>query len=412
MSLLMVYMHKIELLVPAGNYQTLKYAYEYGADAVYIGGKEYSLRAKADNFTLDEIKESVKYAHEKNKKIYVTVNIFARNSDLTKINSYVKNLYNFGVDAIIVTDPGVIYSIKKNIPNIKIHLSTQSNTTNYMTPKLWENFGIKRIVLARELNLSEIKTVVKKNPKMEFEIFVHGAMCISYSGRCFLSAYMTGRDANRGDCSHPCRWQYAVLEENTRRDQFMYYEEDRLGAYIFNSKDLCLLPYIPELIKTGISSLKIEGRMKTLYYTTCVTRAYRHAIDLAYNKNFNKEIKPWIQEMNLINNRGYTTGFYLNKVGFKDYKYDGIFDKEKHYFYGKVLKVIDNKTMKVLIKNPLSIGDKIDIIDPSSNHNNFAIIKDIYKKNVKLNTAKSLDTVDIILDKPVKSSEWSLIRKI
>jgi U32 family peptidase len=405
-------MQKIELLVPAGNFETLKYAIAYGADAVYVGGKEYSLRAKADNFTLDEIKEAVKYTHDKNKKIYVAVNIFSRNSDLLKIKSYVKHLYDFGVDALIVSDPGVIYTIQNTIPNMKIHLSTQSNTTNYMSAKFWEKQNIKRIVLARELNLSEIKNIVKHNPKMEFEMFVHGAMCISYSGRCFLSAYMAGRDANKGDCVQPCRWQYAILEENTRRDQYMYYEEDKRGAYIFNSKDLCLLPYIPELIKTGVNSFKIEGRMKTLYYTTCVTRAYKRAIEISGDKNFNKKIKPWIDEMNLLNNRGYTTGFYLNKkVGFEDYKYDGVFDKEKHYFFAKVLKVIDNKTVKVLIKNPLSIRDKIDIIDPKSDNNNFAIIKNIYKKNNKIDNAKSTDIVDIVLDKPAKISEWSLIRK-
>src|SRR5574344_1737553 len=256
---------KIELLMPAGNLQKLKYTLSYGADAVYIGGKDFSLRARANNFTLEEMKIAAEYAHNLNKKIYVTVNAFIRNNEIEELKKYLQFLESINIDAIIVSDPGVIHLSNQITPNLELHLSTQANTTNALSVQFWEQQNIKRIVLARELSIDEIKQITTDNKNLEFEIFIHGAMCISYSGRCFLSAYMINRDANRGDCAHPCRWKYKVfLEEEKRPNQFMEYEEDEKGAYIFNSNDMCQIMRIKELIESGVSSFKIEGRMKSL----------------------------------------------------------------------------------------------------------------------------------------------------
>ncbi|MDD2481063.1 MAG: U32 family peptidase, partial [Lutispora sp.] len=252
-------MNKPELLAPAGNLEKLKMAFIYGADAVYIGGERFGLRAQAGNFTLDDIKEGVNFAHELNKKIYVTVNIMPHNEDLLGLDDYIKELQEIGVDALIVSDPGVLLIIKEVAPDMEIHLSTQANNTNYKSAEFWYNQGVKRIVLAREMSFDEIKEIIEKAPHgLEFEAFVHGAMCISYSGRCLLSNYMVGRDANRGECAHPCRYKYYLVEEK-RPGQYMPVEEDEKGTYIFNSRDLSMIEHIPELAKSGIKSFKIEG---------------------------------------------------------------------------------------------------------------------------------------------------------
>ena len=269
---------KVELLAPAGNWEKMEIALRYGADAVYLSGQFYGLRASAGNFSQKELAEAVDYVHGLGKKIYVTVNIFAHNTDLNGVPQYLAQLEDYGVDAIIVSDPGIIMLAKKYAPRLTIHLSTQANTTNWASTSFWKEEGIARIVLSRELSLSEIKVIANRNPDMEIEAFVHGAMCMSYSGRCMLSSFLTGKSANHGECTHPCRWKYYLMEEK-RPGEYMPVLEDDRGAYIFNSKDLCMIEHIPELINSGIDSFKIEGRMKSIHYVATVVKAYRQAID-------------------------------------------------------------------------------------------------------------------------------------
>jgi U32 family peptidase len=406
-------MNKPELLLPAGDMEKLKYAVAYGADAVYIGGKEFSLRARPENFGLDEIEEAVKYMHDKGKKIYVAVNIFPQNSDLEKISIYLKNLYDLKIDAVIISDPGIFMLAKKECPNLKIHLSTQANNTNYASAMFWEKQGSDRIVLARELNLTEIKEINNKVPNIDFEIFVHGAMCISYSGRCFLSTYLTGRDANKGDCSHTCRWNYALLEEETRKGEYFYLEEDKYGSMIFNSKDLCMIKHIPQILDTGVSSLKIEGRVKTLYYVSSVARVYRNAIDTYFeNKQDFKFNELWEKELDLVNNRGYTTGFYLGEPQACDYKYKDNIKRNTHFYLGKVNKQIDKNRIEVDVKNNINVGDEIEILMPEKLVNIKTVVKNIVKDGEELKRANPREMFEIVLTDEVEVSEWSLVRKI
>ena len=268
-------MERVELLAPAGDLERLKIAIEYGADAVYLGGENFGMRTAAKNFSNEDIREGVKYAHERGKKVFVTVNIIPHNEDFNGLEDYLLELEKAGVDALIASDPGVISVIKDTIPNMEIHLSTQANTTNYHSANFWYKQGVKRVVIARELSFKEIKELRDNIPDdMDVEAFMHGAMCISYSGRCLISNYMTGRDANRGSCAQSCRWKYSLVEEKRPGEYYPVYEDER-GTFFFNSKDLCMIEYVPELIESGITSLKIEGRMKTAYYVATVVRAYR-----------------------------------------------------------------------------------------------------------------------------------------
>ncbi|MFC1512646.1 U32 family peptidase [bacterium] len=402
---------KPELLIPAGNMECLKYAFEYGADAVYIGGRNWNLRINTDNFSIDEIESAVQYAHKLNKKIYVTVNTILVNKDFNDILDYIKDLKKIRVDALIISDPGLIYVAVKEIPDMKIHLSTQANTTNYMSSLFWKDIGIKRITLARELDAREIKQIVSKNPDTEFEVFIHGAVCIAYSGRCFLSAYFNSRHANKGDCSHPCRWEYAVLEESKRPGEYLHYEQDERGSHIFNSKDLCLIAHIPELINTGITSFKVEGRMKTIHYISTVTKAYRKAIDSALDsKNSKKDIQNLAEELDKINNRGYTTGFYFNKPAEHDYKYDGKFNSIQCCFCGKIIEKLDNKTIRAELKNKISKNDELEIIMPDI-ENQSRVVKSIYKKGIPVDKALCKEIVDITFDRDVNVSKWGIIRR-
>ena len=375
---------KVELLVPAGDLKKLKYAVFYGADAVYIGGENFSLRARANNFSSRDMKEAVNFCHENNRKLYVAVNAFIRNNEIENLEKYLKFLDLIKVDGVIVSDIGVIFLIKKLNLDLKIHLSTQANTTNFLSARFWEELGIKRIVLARELFVDEISEIVKQNKNIDFEIFIHGAMCISYSGRCFLSVYMINRDANRGDCAHPCRWKYRIksaeLEEEKRDGELMKYEEDEKGAYIFNSKDMCQILRIKELIETGVRSFKIEGRMKSLYYVISITRLYRRAIDLYYkNPSIYEEEKNNIfDEILKLNNRGYTEGFYFGEPKGIDYNYKNNSVKVNHYFLAEILEILDNFKIKVLVKNTFSVGEKIEILTPFIYEENFVKIKSIY----------------------------------
>lgn len=291
-------MNKLELLAPAGNLEKLKIAVIYGADAVYLGGENFGLRAGAKNFTLKQLAEGIKFAHDRGKKVYLTLNIIPHNEDLVGLPEYIAKLKGLDLDAIIISDPGVLKIVKNIIPEMEVHLSTQANTTNYVAVNFWYEQGVGRIILARELSLEEIKEIIKKSPPdMKIETFVHGAMCISYSGRCLLSNYMVGRDANKGDCAQSCRWRYYLMEE-TRPGEYFPVDEDEKGAYFFNSKDLCMIEHLPSLIEAGISVFKIEGRMKSSYYVATVVKAYRQLIDsylLKPNEYFCD--KKWLDEI-------------------------------------------------------------------------------------------------------------------
>src|SRR5690625_621404 len=342
-------------------------AITYGADAVYLGGEAFGLRAASKNFTLDEIAEGVKYAHKRGKKVYVTLNIVPHDKDFEGLEEYVTNLYNLKVDAVIVSDPGMFSVIKRTVPKLPIHISTQASVTNYETIMFWYNLGVRRIVLARELSLEEIRAITDRIPEdLEIEAFVQGAMCMAYSGRCLLSNYMTGRDANMGDCAQPCRYKYHLVEQKRPGEYFPIYEEDG-GTFIFNSKDLCMLEHIPQLINSGITSFKIEGRVKSVYYVATVIRAYRMAIDEYYKdpENYSFDEK-WLEELKKVSHRGFTTGFYFGKPDKKAQVYDTSSYIRGYDFVGMILDY-DKETAMATIeqRNRMQVGEKIEIFGPS-----------------------------------------------
>ncbi len=361
-------MKKMELLAPAGDLEKLKIAVLYGADAVYFGGEMFSLRAGAGNMTMDEMKEGIEFAHQRGVKCYLALNIFAHNEDIEPLIEYLTAIKNFGIDAFIISDPGIVTMVQEIIPNAEIHLSTQANMTNYQTAKFWYNMGIKRIVLARELTFSEIKELRDNTPSdLEFEAFVHGAMCISYSGRCLLSNFMIERDANRGMCAHPCRWKYALVEEQ-RPGQYYPVEEDDRGTYILNSRDLCMIEYIPELAESGIASIKIEGRMKSVFYVATIVSAYRKAIDSYYDDPQNYEFKEeWMSELKKVSHREFTTGFYFDKPTNKDQNYQTSAYTRDYTFTGMV-KSYDEETGYAIVeqRNKMVIGDEIEVFGPGT----------------------------------------------
>ena len=361
-------MNKVELLAPAGDLEKLKMAIMYGADAVYLGGEFFGLRASAKNFTEEELKEGIEFAHSRGKKVYVTVNIIPHNSDFEGLDEYLKMLESINVDAVIVSDPGVLCVVKEVVPNMEVHLSTQANNTNYMSAKFWYKQGVNRIVMARELSFKEIKEIRDSIPEdMEIEAFVHGAMCISYSGRCLISNYMTGRDANRGACAHPCRWEYSLVEEKRPGEYYPVYEDER-GTFFFNSKDLCLIEYIPDIVDSGIKSLKIEGRMKTSYYVASIVRAYRMAIDEYYEKKSAWKFNElWLQEIKKASHREFTTGFSFEKPKSNEQHY-GSSSYVRDYDFVGLVKSYDHTTQLATVeqRNRMFKGEEIEIIGPYS----------------------------------------------
>lgn len=357
-------MKKPELLAPAGNMEKLKMALLYGADAVYLGGKAFGLRAFGGNFTNEELQEAVDFAHKLGKKIYVTVNIFPHNSDIAKLPAYLTFLNEIKVDAILVADLGVFTLAKEYAPDVELHISTQANNTNWAAVNAWAELGASRVVLAREMSLEEIKEIREKC-SVELEMFVHGAMCISYSGRCLMSNYLTGRDANRGSCAQPCRWNYALVEEK-RPGQYFPVLEDERGTYIFNSKDMCLLPYLPDVIASGVDSLKIEGRMKSVHYAASVVKAYREAIDSYFAAPEQFEVKKeWVEELDKVSHRAYTTGFYYGRPTEKDQIYGTSSYTQTSDFVGLVLDY-EEKTGFATVeqRNNMKVGQEIEIFQP------------------------------------------------
>ena len=357
-----MYIRKPELVAPAGDMEKLKTAIEYGADAVYIGAEGFNLRMGAENLTMQEIRNAVDYVHEKEKKIYVALNIYARNYHIRRIVSCVKALAEIPVDAVIVSDPGILLTIKEIAPHIKIHLSTQANTTNYKALEFWRQQGIKRAVLARELTLGEIEEIIANAP-VETEVFVHGAMCMAYSGRCLLSSYMSNRHANLGDCSHSCRWKYVLKEENRPGETFPIIQ-DETGTYILSSRDLCMLEYIPELVSAGITAWKIEGRMKSQYYVASVTRVYREALDRYFSDPQNYVIdEQWLSELEKTSHREFGTGFFLGyrennpQVSHQDHAYI-----KEYEFLGIINNVSNDNIAEILVKNTIKENISLEIM--------------------------------------------------
>ena len=362
-------MQKPELLIPAGSLEVLKTAVLYGADAVYIGGEMFGLRAKAKNFSRQDMEQGIEFAHAHGVKVYVTANIVAHNEDLKEVREYMKELKEIKPDGLIISDPAIFTIAKEEVPEIDIHISTQANNTNYGTYLFWHKLGATRVVSARELSLKEIKEIRQNIPdELEIESFIHGAMCISYSGRCLLSNYFTGRDANRGACTHPCRWKYAVMEES-RKGEYLPIEENERGTYIFNSKDLCMIEYIPEIIDAGINSLKIEGRMKTALYVATVARTYRKAIDDFYisEECYRSNMDYYKEEIAKCTYRQFTTGFYFNKPDENTQIYDSNTYVKEYTYLGMVEECKDGK-IKLTQRNKFSVGEEIEVMNPDGSN--------------------------------------------
>lgn len=363
-------MKKPELLVPAGSLEVLKTAVRYGADAVYIGGEAFSLRAKAKNFSLEEMDEGIRFSHEHGVKVHVTANIYAHDRDMDEARQYFNELSKLRPDAILIADPGLFMLEREICPEIPVHISTQANNTNYKTFEFWHKLGAERVVCAREMTLDEIGELRSKIPEdMDIECFIHGAMCISYSGRCLLSAYMTGRSANRGECTHPCRWKYGLVEE-MRPGEYMPVEENDRGTFIFNSKDLCMIEHISEMIGAGINSFKIEGRMKTALYVATVARTYRKAIDDWFldPQIYRDNIEWYKSEIAKCTYRNYTTGFYFGNPGEEAQIYDNSTYVVEYVFLGIIEEVTGDGRIRITQKNKFCVGDTIEIMKPGGDN--------------------------------------------
>ena len=394
----------MELLAPAGDINKLKYAIYYGADAVYAAGNNFGLRAKSTNFSEIHLKEAVEFCHKYNRKIYITVNIFAHNSDIEQLPNYLTFLQKIGVDALIISDPGVYSLAKEFAPDVDIHISTQANVTSWSAVDFWYKLGAKRVILARELGIKEITEIKKKVPKIELEMFVHGAMCMSYSGRCLISAFLNNRSANRGLCTQPCRWEYSLIEKS-RPGEFFKIEEDERGSYFFNSKDLNLIKRMPQIRKAGIDSIKIEGRMKSLYYVATVTRAYRAAIEAGIN-TVSTETQ---EELNKVSHRYYSEAFF-DKYDSSNTQYYGSSAYIRDYqFVGEVQK-IEGTSVFISIKAKFCIGDEIEFIFPDSKDDFKIIVKNIFnEENEMIQLTKPNTIIRLDLDK--RLPKWGIVRK-
>ena len=355
---------KPELLAPAGTMEKLQMALVYGADAAYLGGEQFGLRAFGGNFTNDEIRSAVQLAHGAGKKIYVTVNVFPHNEDLVSLPDYLRFLADADVDAVLVADLGVFSLAHEVVPNLPMHISTQANNVNWRTVRAWQELGAERVVLARELSREEIREI-RQHTDVELELFVHGAMCISYSGRCLLSSYFTGRDANRGGCAQSCRWKYALVEAS-RPGEYYPVEEDERGTYIMNSKDLCLLPYLDEVVDSGVDSLKIEGRMKSVHYVASVVKAYRMALDACLAGTPYAAQEAWLSELGKVSHRSYTTGFFFGKTTAADQTYASSSYEQSSDFVGLV-RSYDSETRLAAVeqRNHIKLGQKIEVFQPA-----------------------------------------------
>lgn len=403
---------KLELLIPASSLEVLKIAVIYGADAVYIGGEAFGLRAKAKNFTLEEMKEGIEFAHAHDCKVYVTANILAHNYDLDGARKYFKELKQIGPDALIISDPGMFTIAKEELPDIDIHISTQANNTNYMTYQFWWKQGAKRVVSARELSLNEIKQIREHIPdEMEIETFMHGAMCISYSGRCLLSSFMAGRDANRGACTHPCRWKYSIVEESRPGEYMPVYENER-GTYIFNSKDLCMIEHIPEMLNAGIDSFKIEGRMKTALYVATVARTYRLAIDeFIQDENLYKKRIPFYKsEISKCTYRQYTTGFFFGKPDENTQIYDTNTYIKEYTYLGIVGEQNAQGLYHIEQRNKFSVGETIEVMRPNGDNILVTVKRITDERGVDMESAPH-PKQQLYIDLGVKLEQYDVLRR-
>ena len=403
---------KLELLIPASSLEVLKIAVIYGADAVYIGGEAFGLRAKAKNFTLEEMKEGIEFAHAHDCKVYVTANILAHNYDLDGARQYFKELKQIGPDALIISDPGMFTIAKEELPDIDIHISTQANNTNYMTYQFWWKQGAKRVVSARELSLNEIKQIREHIPdEMEIETFMHGAMCISYSGRCLLSSFMAGRDANRGACTHPCRWKYSIVEESRPGEYMPVYENER-GTYIFNSKDLCMIEHIPEMLNAGIDSFKIEGRMKTALYVATVARTYRLAIDeFIQDENLYKKRIPFYKsEISKYTYRQYTTGFFFGKPDENTQIYDTNTYIKEYTYLGIVGEQNAQGLYHIEQRNKFSVGETIEVMRPNGDNILVTVKRITDERGVDMESAPH-PKQQLYIDLGVKLEQYDVLRR-
>ncbi len=404
-------MNKPELLAPAGSLAKLKYAIMYGADAVYIGGEAFSLRVAAKNFTIDEIKEGIEFAHERGAKVYITANIIPHNSDLEKFPEFVKEVDKLGADAIIISDLGAFSIVREVAPNLDIHVSTQANNTNYASANMWYKLGAKRVILARDLSFGEISEIREKTPAdMEIECFVHGAMCVSYSGRCLLSNYLTHRDSNRGACAHPCRWKYYLMEEK-RPGEYMPVFENERGTFIFNSKDLCMIEHIPELIKAGVTSFKIEGRVKNELYVATVVKAYRDAIDAFYESDGNYEVSDDIlQELTKVSHREYTNGFYFGKPTEKHQLYtSNTYIQE--YTIAAVAQATKDGITILEQRNKFEKGDVLEVLNPKGENFSFTV-GDMYDEKDNLIESAPHAQMTVKIKLPNRAEEYAILRML
>lgn len=394
-------MKKPEILSPAGDMECLNSAIKFGADAVFLAGNEFGMRTASKNFDKSDLKEAVKTSHNNNVKVYVTCNTLPRNDELVRLPEFLEYSQECGVDAFIIADMGVLDLAKKCAPKVDIHISTQAGIVNYGTANAFYNMGAKRVVLARELPLDEIAQIRAKIPNdLEIECFVHGAMCVSFSGRCLISSYMTGRDANRGDCAQPCRWKYHLYEEN-RQGQYFPVEETDKGTFLYNSRDLCMIEHIPQLVKAGISSFKIEGRAKSAYYTAVTTNAYRHAVSDYMNEAENYTLKPWIkEELDKISHREYNTGFYFgNEPG-------QVTDNGGYIRHYDVIAVCENELeenkSEITQRNKFLVGDELDVLPPSGIPflTKCIALEDVYG-NSRESAPHAMEKLYLITDKPI-----------
>lgn len=405
-------MRKTELLIPAGSLDVLKTAVIYGADAVYLGGEAFGLRAKAKNFSNEEIKEGIAFAHARGVKVYITANILAHNDDLEGVEAYFEELKEIKPDALIISDPGVFMTAKRVLPEMELHISTQANNTNYATYRFWHDLGAKRVVSARELSLREIREIREHiSEDMEIESFIHGAMCISYSGRCLLSNYFTGRDANQGACTHPCRWKYSVVEE-TRPGEYMPVYENERGTFIFNSKDLCMIEHVPEMMEAGIDSFKIEGRMKTALYVATVARTYRKAIDdyLESPEKYRANLEWYKEEIGKCTYREFTTGFYFGKPTSETQIYDNNTYVKNYSYLGTVEAVDSRGYIKIEQKNKFSVGETIEIMKPDG-RNLMTQVRGIYTEEGESRESAPHPKEILYVDLNEKAEEYDLLRK-
>ena len=389
---------RVELLAPAGNMEKLKSAFHFGADACFIGGNAFNLRGMSSNFNNKELKQAIDYAHSLGKKVYVTLNIFAHNAEIEYMPRFIKKLEEYGADAAIVADLGVFQLVREYAPNLRIHVSTQANNTNWMSVKTWKEMGAKRVILAREMSLNEIKKIREKVPDVEIEVFIHGAMCMTYSGRCLLSNYFTGRDSNRGICAQDCRWNYKVIAEGHEETGAHDIIENEDGTFMFNAKDLCTIEFIDKIIEAGVDSLKIEGRMKSIYYNSTVVKQYKRALDSYYSGSY-KFDEDWLKELKTISHRQYSNGFFLGPTTEKDQNYKtGLSYSQTYRLIANVLEKVDTNRYKIQIRNQVFATQELELVRPESEvvkfkvKNFFNTKKEKYEDHVNPNTIAIIET--------------------